>query len=266
MKGHVDIYRKLSEIVNDALDDVQAGMHWQYRFTRWAMKYAEEIHFDHAKDVRTVEVNFKPWKAIELPQDCVDWVLVGIQNGEDIMTFTKDERIAMLFQKDSNGQLMPNNPPTYETDGGAIPFEGDYMWPWINLTHLGEDPGRMFGLRVKSNGFGYFTENRNKDISELQFSGSDIDTTQKVYLMYISNLFSPTEETLIHPYHAEYIVAGIHREFYRHKPNVTGIEKQQAEAEFDRQYLKVLDRSWDLRVEDIYEYLKARYQMTPRIP
>lgn len=266
MKGHKDTYRKLSEIINDALDDVQGGMHWQYRFTRWGMKYAEEIHFDFAKDLRVVEVNFKPWKAIELPADCVNWVLVGIQNGEDVMVYTKDDKIAQMFQKDTTtGQLLPNAQPNYGVDG-MQPFEGDFLWPFVNMTPLGEDPGRMFGLRYKYNGLGYFTENVNKDVNELQFSGPDIDTNQKVYLMYISSLWNAEAEALIHPFHAEYIVAGIHREYYRHKPSTTGIEKEQAEAEFTRQYYKVIDKTWDLTVDDVYEFLKARYQLTPRIP
>ncbi len=265
MKGNQKTYRKLSEIVNDALDDVAAGMHWQYRFTRWGMKYAEELHFDTLRDIRTVLVNFKPWKAIELPDDCVDWCFVGIQNGEDIMTYINDPHTALEFAKDEANELLPNQVPTYFGDHSMNPGNGDYMYPYMNLTPTGEDPGKLFGLRVKYNGLGYFTENSNKDINELQFKGPDIDVTQQVYLTYISNIWDPKEETLIHPMLAEYIVAGILKEYYKHKPGL-GFQVSEANAEFDRQYWKVIDRNWDLRVEDVYEYFKYRYQLTPRIP
>lgn len=270
MKGNLKTYRKLSEIVNDALDDVGAGMHWQFRMMRWGMKYAQELHMQHLRDVRTVKVNFKPWKAIELPDDCVDWVMVGIQNGEDIMTYVNDPHTAVEFDKDeTTGEFLPNLPPTYFSDATNQPQSGDYMFPFMNLTPAGEDPGKLFGLRVKYNGLGYFTENPNKDVNELQFKGPDIDTTQQVYLMYISEIWDPQAETLIHPAHAEYIVAGATVEYEKARlsagnGNVASCEL--ADKEFTRQYWAVIDSKWDLRVEDIYEYFKSGYQLTPRIP
>lgn len=268
MKGNKAVYRPLMEIVNDALDRVQVGMHRQYQFMSFGMKYAEEVTVDYGKDIRTVRVNWKPWKAIELPVDCVDWVLVGVQDGEDVKTFVRNDYISLVFDKDANGVPMANPQPQYFSDTQTeLPTFADYMFPYLNLTPLGEDPGKLYGLVSKDNGLGFFTENRNKDVSELQFSGKDIDMTKPVYLMYISNVFNLEKETMIHPHHAEFIVAGILKEYYWHDRNATVTQKQSADDEFSRQTLKVLDRNWDLRVEDIYQYLiYAGYQLTPKIP
>lgn len=272
MTGNKLTWRPLMEIINDALTDCQGGMHRQFQFLRWGQKYAEELSFDFSRDIRTVKLNFKPWKSIELPVDCIDWVLVGIQDGEDVKTFVKDDYIPLIFQQDAtkNNQFLPNQPPSYSSDLTQLPTQADYMFPYLNLTSLGEDPGKLFGLVVKDNGLGYFTENRNKDVSELQFSGRDIDLTKPVYLMYVSNIWDPKKETLIHPYQAEYIVAGTLKEYEKSRlsaGNGNGLAFKAASDEFDRQTLKIIDRRWDLRVEDIYEHLfKRGYQMTPKIP
>jgi hypothetical protein len=271
MRGSKSQYRLLSEVANDALDDVGEGMHRQYQFIRWAMKYAEELHVDFNRDIRTIRVNWKSWQAIELPSDCWDWILVGVQNGQDIMTFVKDDNIALYFDKDpnNNNQKLPNKQPTYLQDITQLPTMADYMFPYLNLTPWGEDPGKLYGLVVKDNGLGYFTENRNKDVSELQFSGPflNINMDKPVYLMYLSTIWDPKEETLIHPFQAEYIVAGILKEYYHHSKTASIAQKEESKAEFERQTLKVMDRNWDLRLEDIYQWLFYQgYQMTPKIP
>jgi len=271
MRGSKLTYRPLMEIVNDALNDVGETMHRQFQFLRWAEKYAEEIHFDFNKDIRTIRVNWKPWLAIQLPDDAIDWISVGIENGSDVMTFVKDDNIALYFDKDpnNNNQKLPNPQPTYMQDITQLPTQADYMFPYLNLTPLGEDPGKLYGLVVKDNGLGYFTENRNKDVSELQFAGTflNINLQKPVYLMYLSNIWDPKKETLIHPFQAEYIVAGILKEYYHHSKTASVSQKEDSKEEFRRQTLKIMDRNWDLRLEDIYQWLFYQgYQMTPKIP
>jgi hypothetical protein len=267
MKGNTKTYRKLIEIVNDALSDYQLGQQHQFQFLRWGMKYAEELHFDHLRDIRTVRLNMQPWKAVELPSDCVDWVAVGLQYGSDIAVFANEKNIALEFDLDpTTNQQLPNSEPSYLLDESRMPEVSDAVFPFLNLSALGEDAGNKFGLMVKDNGLGYVTENTNKDVNELQFKGSNIKTDSQVYLMYISNLWDPSEETLIHPEMAEYIVAGISKEYVQRKATISGIEKQMTKDEFDRQYLKVLDRTWELTVADVIEYVKQSYRMTPKIP
>ena len=156
MKGHRQTYRPLIEIVNDSLTDVGESMHQQFRFLRWGMKYAEQQHFDYNLDVRTVEVNLKPWKAIELPEDCVSWIAFGIKNGSDVMTFVNDRKMAMIYDE-VDGEKQPNANPTYSPDLSSVPLS-DLQFPFLN--YLGGNKGQIFGLRAKDNGLGYFNENR----------------------------------------------------------------------------------------------------------
>lgn len=266
MKGNKATYRPLGELVEDALTDNGLGMQHRFQFFRWAQKYAEELHFDHLRDIKTVRLNMQPWKAVELPSDCVDWVAVGLQYGSDIAVFVNDHKIALEFDLGNTNQQLPNADPTYLLDESRMPEVSDSIFPFLNLSALGEDAGKIFGLVVKDNGLGYVTENTNKDVNELQFKGSYIDTTNQVYLQYVSNLWDPKEETLIHPIMAEYIVSGINKEYSARAKNMTGFDKQMAVEEFNRQYLRVLDHSWQYTVDDILEYFKSQYRMGPKIP
>lgn len=262
MKGNKKTYRTISSLVDDALMDVQEGASRKLQFTRWALKYAEEVYFDHVQsEVKTVKITMKPWKAIELPDDCVDWISVGIQCGEVVKTFVRDKYIALLHDEDENGQKVANEPCDSWDNLEDVPVEVGSMFPFYNLTHLGEDPGKLFGLRVKDNGLGYVQENTNGDICELQFAG-DIPANSKIYLQYKGTPINPCSETLIHPFFSEYVVAGIHVERCRFSKDKSGLGD--AKEELNRQWYRMLDLKWDLTDEDITEILRSGYGLYPK--
>jgi hypothetical protein len=266
MKGSSAIYRPLSEIIDEALLDSQDGIHWRERYTRWAIKYAEEIFQDGwCPQIKTIEVEVKPWKAIQLPADCYDWIFVGVRNGHDVMTFIHDRTIATVFDKDEEGLKEANATPEYQDGFVPDPTLSDTVVPFYNLINnfneLGENRGQLYGLLVKENGLGYFTENKNKDVSEIQFK-FNLASGTKVYLMYITTGFEPNGETMIHPDYAEYIVAGIHRERQSKSRDKSGLAW--TEKEFERQQLRMLDKKWIYSTEDITEYIKSGYSSTPK--
>lgn len=265
MKGNAAVYRPLTEIVDEALLDNGYGIHWKERAMRFAIKYAEELFQDGwVPAFLTKEVDIKPWKAIELPEDCVDWVAVGIRNGHDVMTFVKDRTIALYHDK-VDGAKQANSNPNYLDDFVTDMELSDSVAPFINYTSnlspLGENPGRLFGLLVKDNGLGYVTENVNKDVSELQFKFNVVAGT-KIYLTYETSGFSPEGETMIHPYYAEYIVEGILFKIARASRNKGDL--QVASNELNRQYIRMLDKKWQWSTEDITEYLKSAYGTYPK--
>lgn len=265
MNGSPTVYRPLSEIVSEALLDSGEGIHWTERYTRWALKYAEEIFSDWAPNVVTKPMDLKPWLAIELPPDCLTWLTVGIQNGSDIMTFINDRTIAQNFTKDSDGVKQANLKPQYGDDFTNLSLS-DTVVPFFNftnnLTDLGENPGKLFGLMVKDNGLGYFTENKNKDVNEIQFKFRVNRPNTKIYLQYQTTGLNATGETMIHPDYAEYIIQGIHRERQSKSRDKSGLGW--TEEEFKRQSIRMLDKKWSYSTEDIIEYLRSGYGSYPK--
>jgi hypothetical protein len=264
MKGNIKTYSTITQCVSEALMDGQESDVKKEQYTRFALKYFHELNFKKGNDIKTVSLNMKPWKAIELPNDCIDWITIGIQCGEDIKTFVKDTyETALLHQTDENGVKVANQPcPDY------YPLEDWPVWddtqvPLFNLTSLGEDPGRLFGLMVKDNGLGYFTENRNKDSCEIQFRGQ-IPSDTKIYLQYLSSGINACGETLVHPYFKEYIIAGIHVERIRHGNKSEMWRLNDAKEELTRQFWLVQDYTWEWSAEDIIEILKSGYGLYPK--
>jgi hypothetical protein len=263
MKGNIKTYKTITQCVSEALMDEQESDVKREQYTRFALKYFDEINFKKGTDIKTVPLTMKPWKAIELPADCIDWITIGIQCGEDIKTLVKDVyEVALLHELDGNGVKLPNEPcPDY------FPLESwptsETQVPLFNLTHLGEDPGKLFGLKVHNNGLGYFTENRNKDIAEIQLRGQ-IPSGTIIYLQYLSSGINPTGETLVHPYYKEWIIAGIHVERIRHGNKAEMWRLADAKEEFNRQHLLVQDYTWEWSAEDIMEILRSGYGLYPK--
>lgn len=264
MKGNSKTYRPLTELVNEALMDAGLGNEWKERHVRWAIKYAEEIFDDWNPQVKTVELEITPYKAIQLPVDAIDWILVGVRNGHDVMTFVHDRTIATVFDKDENGAKVANSEPDYQDGFNSSPVVSDDTVPYYgfnNFNALGENTGQLFGNLVKDNGLGYFTENKNKDVSEIQFK-FNIAAGSKAYLMYIVSGLSVEGETMIHPDYAEYIIQGMHRERQSKSRDKSGLAW--TEMEFNRQRLRMLDKKWIYSTEDITSYIMSGYSSTPK--
>lgn len=262
MKGNKKTYKTISTIVANALMDAQESDSKREQLTRFALKYFKEVQFGHGVDIKTVALNMKPWKAIELPEDCVDWITIGIQCGEDIKTLVKPAyEMAMLHAKDENGVKIANE-PSEDFSVNDWPLSDSFL-PFFNTSPLGEDPGRLFGQMVKDNGLGYYSENRNKDSCEIQFKG-DFASNTIFYLQYLTNGMNPCGDTLVHPYFEEFIISGIHVERIRHGGRSEAWKLVDAKDEFDRQWYLVKDYVWEWSAEDIIEILKSGYGMYPK--
>lgn len=261
MKGNKKTYRTIEEIVDGVCLDLGEGGHRKEQYFRYAIAEAERWKMDMAREVKSVQLSLTPWKSIELPSDCIDWIQIGVQDGDVIKTFVHKNDIATTFETNSNGTNIENPEPTsikelnLDNTGLAYPF--------YNYYNTWENPGKLFGLSVKDNGFGYFAENRNEDSTEIQFRSSAIDSTAKIYLMYLADGWNPTTQTLIHPYAVELITLGIHYRRLKFDPTVSRALSQEAKRDYQEEYNRVIDRMWDYTTEDIIEAMSAGYMLAP---
>jgi hypothetical protein len=267
MKGNKNTYATIGYIVNSVCIDLGEGKQRGEQYLKWAIDEANRFHFDHAKEVKTVDVTLTTWKAIQLPIDCVDWIKIGVQFDNRLLAFvnkrspTMNDNLAIHHQVNTNGFPINNTDPVY--DGSA------YNYPFINYCgdyyrgkgHFYNGSGQLFGLAVKDNGFGYFTENRNGDRRELQLR-TTVQSNTPCVLEYLSDGWNPSEETLIHPYAVERIEAGIHYRRLKHD-NKPGVDLAW------RDYLlacdRLTDRQWNYTVEDILEAMNQGYVLTANV-
>lgn len=262
--GHKLTYATIDEIVKGVCLDLFEGAQREIQYTHWAIKYINRWHMDCAREIKTIKLKMTPWKSIELPDDCVDWVAVGIQDGNLIKTFVHNRDIAVAYDKDANGQKIYNEDPADPINDiiNCNTDQSNGVWNFMNYAPYGADPGRLFGLRMRDNGLGYFTEIRNEGSCEIQLR-TNLASTTTIYLQYLATAVTPDKETLIHPYAKEMIAKGVHLERAIHVKDkgMYGIAK----SEFDEEFNRTIDRQWDYNIEEIMEWMDEGKRMTPHI-
>jgi hypothetical protein len=258
MKAHTLQLVSLEEIVNKALSDLLEGAHRKEQFLMWGLDYYRKYRMNLAREVKTVSLDMTPWKSVILPDDCVDWIMVGIRNGELINTFTK----AALAPRDCACDEDAPTEAEYKAEPGS---EGVVYY---NCFGFGDDAGKMYGLMHKDNGLGYFDPNPNQGVNEIQLSAK-VAAGTKIYLMYLSSLFDPDRGAVVHPYCEDMVRYGIHYENLKHKRrsgnrNISPVDVKMAKDELDEEICLVAERRWDLSPEDVIAAAREGYRQIPK--
>ena len=260
MKGNRNTYISIEEIANKALLDLGESSHRAEQFLHWGIDIYRRYRMDYAREIVTKKLSMTPWKSIILPDDCTDWIMCGVPNGELLMTFINDH--TLLPRECACDEEAPVEPTftNVDLDGEGVQY--------FNVTELGENPGKLYGMLIKDNGLGYFTPNLNQGVNEIQLSASVKEGTD-IYLMYLSTLFDPNIHKVVHPYAEDMIRRGIHLENLKFKRrngnrNISQADIAFAKDEFDSELCMVAERRWDLRTEDIISYARAAYRLSPK--
>lgn len=260
MKGSTETYISLNEIVNEALLDLGFSSHYKEQFLSWGLRYYKKLRMDVLREVRTIQLTMTPWKSVVLPDDAVDWIMIGIKDGEMLKTFVNDPKLSPRASAADNGAPVA---PTFNN----VDVSGEGV-QWFNCSDLGEDPGKLYGMLIKDNGLGYFTPNFHEGVNEIQLS-AQVPAGTTIYLMYLSNLFDPNRDTIIHPYAQPSINLGIHYESLKHKRyagdrRISNDMVSMAKKELDDELCLLAERRWDLSTETIVESIRAAYRLSPK--
>lgn len=257
MKSNSEQLVTLNEIVDKYLLDLGESAHKKEQALQWAVDFYRKYKMDMARTVKTVTLQMTPYKAIILPDDCVDWISVGIRNGSIISTFVHDRDLATReCACDEDAEPFPTYDNVDLSQCETIPFYG------------GDSGGRMFGMLMKDNGLGYFNPNPNQGVNEIQLS-PHVNAGTPIYLMYLSTLFDPRVDSIVHPYAEDMIRAGIHYKNLVMKKrsgnrSVSSQDIRDAKQELDDEICLLAERRWDLSAETIVETLRAAKRLTPK--
>jgi hypothetical protein len=243
----------LDSVVRSYLMDIGAGMERYEQGKHWAVEGYRQFHFDHANEVKTVRLTMTAWKAIELPIDFVDWVLIGVEVDYQIRVMTNDNRISLYHPDEDEIDGLP--------DDRSLPSnatEDDTRYFFYNLTSRGEDSGQLYGLTANDNGVGYFK--MNKERREIQLS-PHIDASTPIYLEYISDGYDPCAQTMVNVYAARLIKLFIHWQRHEFSKSSTGMERERAKDMYDKELFKVQSRLCELTAADILEAHRDSYRL-----
>lgn len=253
-------FTTLDACVRGALMDIGAGLERYEQMKHYGIDIIREFKFDMAQEVKTVALELTAWKAITLPDDYVDWAMIGVNINGAIRVLTHDDRIPFPTE-DEQEDGYPPDIASLETlpetrDGNVLNTETLSFW------NYGEDPGGLFGLVAKDNGTGYFRLNRER--KEIQFAPS-IKSDTVVYLEYIADAISVCEKTVINLYAAKLVRLYIHWQRVKYQKSSSLAEILMHKKDYENEYDKVHTRLQKITVEDVLECARDGYRLTPWI-
>lgn len=173
-------YTSLDTITRSVLLQKALTLHWYVQFLKYAADAVRELSFDSMRVVSEVRLKIdKRNFAADLPCDYIDWVFVGIPQGQFIQPIWQRQTVSNLTNYTAQGQ-----PTTYgdvQTANMDFPFWPGY-WMFQNIDDLGENVGRLYGYNTAfSNNFYKIIPERGQiqfseafpcDVCNLQYVGS----------------------------------------------------------------------------------------------
>lgn len=248
-------FKELDKIVRESLHENGYGLERYELFFQWGKDCYKMFKMDMAREIKTVELPLTAWKAIEWPDDYVDWTLIGIRRHGRLYVFTNDSEIPLYFDRGDDYDPLPNT-ETWEND--EIDVDDSRLVNFRNYNTYGEDQGRLTGLATKNNGIGYYRINRER--REIQFN--PIMDFETVYLEYLASANNPCAKTII-PEYAEQL----HKDYIFWKKlkysKVSRVAVRDAKDDFWEEWRRVQARMDDTTIADIVEAAIDGYMNTP---
>jgi hypothetical protein len=143
-----------------------------------------ELNIDTLQVVNTKRLPINAYFAVDLPEDFVDDVMVGVPAGQYVQPIPKKTTTTPLRLTDADGNYTTY--ATQQVDGvDVVQYDGNFIpaigWYW-NINDLGESVGRYFGA---SGGAAPNTYSIVRERRQIQLPESFIGTS--IILMYISD-------------------------------------------------------------------------------
>jgi hypothetical protein len=238
----------LDYIVRSSLADIGENESRYEQFLHYGLDGAKEFYMDSARDVKICKLKLTDWRAIYKPKDYVDWVRIFIPRGKGMALFTNDPSLRTNTTKQ----------PLEEATEPSKKFEDVSYFPhYSHMNRKGEHQGKMWGVKMTENPYGYFKEVGN----QIQFD-TDLPI-EEIYLEYISDGIS-CGETLIHPYAYQMIKNYIH---WKSSEYSTNRDQRSLAPRREQQYWdehsRMRARFNDLGKNDILDIFYDNYSLSP---
>lgn len=183
-------YTSLDTITRSLLLQKSLPLHWYLPFLKYSADAIRELCFDSMRAINTVVLSISQIDyTANLPCDYVDWIKVGIPQGQFVQPLVQRLSINRLTNYTAQGQ-----PTTYGNDQTVnmdFPFWPGY-WMFQNIDDLGENVGRLYGYNtglsnnffkvIPERGQIQFAETLQQDTAVLEYisSGQTVSNSTKI--------------------------------------------------------------------------------------
>lgn len=250
------IYQSLDNITRSMLLQKGLPLHWYVQFLKYAADCFRELCYDSMRAVNTVELSIDQRnKAANLPCDYIDWVEVGIPQGQFIKPLVQRNTITNLTNYTTQGQPTTYGVPT--TAPQDFYFWPGYWW-YSNIDDLGENLGRMFGGSPwQANGFKVI-----KERGQIQFD--EAIPSAVVVLVYVSSGMTMNNTTRIDPLAQACIEAAIDWKYKLHSKRFSPGEAEQAFQHYKIELRRFRARKNEITPWDLRQAIYKNYMAAPK--
>lgn len=232
------ITQTVNELVALVIEELEIPAHRFFAFQSYAMDLVRSLRIDGRSGIvnERKEVYFDTpisgFSTINLPNDFVDYVVVGTQIGNYVK--------ALSF----NGHLTDTK---FKAQTGLLTSGNNNIWYWGNMWGLGTSLwGPMGQVQAYGNGGDYGAFNIDYQNRKLILSPKYV--YNNIVLEYISDVLEPSETMTIHPY---FIMAVKEWIKYKHFENRGVSQFQTHKQNFQEEYRSAWQRKNKKRTQDI---------------
>lgn len=237
----------LDQIVRNMLLKKGYPIHFWLPFMVYAKDALRESAFDELLIINTKKLVVNAQNSVDLPNDYVDFVNVGVQSGQNVKPLVETDKINPLVARTSTFQpttygALASNANNQIFFGTLYPF----YYNTVYWNDFGEPMGRMFGLGagVQDDVFSVFPERGQIQLTERL-------SIDHIILEYISDGMTADAATKVTPYAYECISSYINWQHKEGNRTYGEGERERAKEEYISQRMVLRARKSDLTMERV---------------
>lgn len=251
------VFQSLDNIVRSVLLQKALPLHWYVQFLKYAADAVRELSIDSMRVVNTVILTVDQRNmAADLPCDFIDWVEVGVPQGQFVKPLVQRQSINDLTK------YTPQGVPTLYGSNNTNDFQFGWWpgyWMYQNIDDLGENLGRLYGMNAS------FYPDTFKVVRERgQIQMAETYCYGVIVLRYISSGMTVDNATKIDILSQASIEAYIDWKYKLHSKRFNRAEANDAFQLYKIELRRFRARKDDLTSYDIRQAIYRTYMPVPK--
>lgn len=249
-------YNKLSAIVDNFMIENDLPSGWYAKSLAWASRALREIKLDSWGDVKTKLLTVTDRKTCILPEDFVDWVKIGIQRGQYVITLGFNDALTSIPRTTDSASIMGLLSQHMPNGLDFSAYDGCNFYNY--------DGGSVFGIGGGMPSKGYFKVNVTDTCKELLLDYDYGFTT--ILLEYITDGFDECSDPYVSPYLYDYIMCYMDYKYEcKNNPKATEASRYRLGQDLHYATVKVRARRSNLDPQTLLNLTRAETKLSAKM-
>jgi hypothetical protein len=250
----------LDSIVCSQLLNRGYTMHRYLQFLKYGADCLRELSMDDLKIINTVTLTLNSYNAVAIPPDCLDWIRIGMQNGQYVKPLMQTDGFNQQYNYQPNGLPAPW-PAIAEGLSDLAYFGVPFLSYYVNqYNSRGENIGGLYGYRTDGSPFIFQVFPNRGSGGEIQFDSS-LGITNCV-VDYISDGRSVSGISMINTYAENCIERYIDWQMLENRRDISDNSKERLFNKYVGSRVVLRGRMNELTADDILSIWRNTYSAT----